>query len=451
MAKEKEISDKIILELGGKENINALTNCMTRLRVAVKDSSQVNLENLKQIDGVMKVLVEGNTFQIVLGPGLAAKVAGEAAKITGVRIGEAQEIKKAIAEKNKTPFKLLLRKLSNIFIPLIPALIGGGLIMGITNVIAKFGWITDQNSLAILGILGSTIYTYMGIIVGINTAKEFGGSVAIGGLLAGIIYNPALVNITIGGSPLVIGRGGIISVLIAVVFASWLEKNIRKWMPNTIELLATPLLTIVIAGLATLYFLQPVGGFIADAIGAGVKVAIGSKAGIVIGFILAGTFLPLVMTGLHQGLTPIHAQLIQTTGVTVLLPILAMAGAGQVGAALAVYVKTKSKKLRKLIEGSILVGFLGIGEPLIYGVTLPLGRPFIGACIGGAFGGAFEALFYVGAKAIGLSGIPLGALIEPNKIAVYFLGLGIAYLAGFVATYLLGFESPIDQESQSVR
>jgi PTS system sucrose-specific IIC component len=126
-----------------------------------------------------------------------------------------------------------------------------------------------------------------------------------------------------------------------------------------------------------------------------------------------------------------------------------MAGAGQVGAALAVYVKTKSKQLKKIIEGSILVGILGIGEPLIYGVTLPLGRPFIGACIGGAFGGAFEALKVVGARGLGISGVPLAALIEPNKIIYYVLGLLISYTAGFIATYLLGFEDPADEEIEN--
>ncbi|MGI1690506.1 PTS transporter subunit EIIC [Thermoanaerobacter uzonensis] len=450
MSREKEIAQGIIKELGGKENVISITNCMTRLRVLVKDYDKVNREALGKIDGVIKVNEEGGELQVIVGPGLANKVESEASKILGgTKVGKAEEVKAAISAKNQTPFKLLLRRIASIFIPLIPGLIGGGLILGITNVATKFNWIADKNLLAMLSLLGSTIFTYMGIMVGMNTAKEFGGSPTIGGILAGIIYNPALANITIGGKALVVGRGGIISVLIAAAFASWLEKNIRKRMPNSIELLATPLLTILIAGFATLYVLQPLGGYIADGIGKAVTVAIAGKAGVFTGFILAGTFLPLVMTGLHQGLTPIHVQLIESTGVTILLPILAMAGAGQVGAALAVYVKTKSKQLKKIIEGSILVGILGIGEPLIYGVTLPLGRPFIGACIGGAFGGAFEALKVVGARGLGISGVPLAALIEPNKIIYYVLGLLISYTAGFIATYLLGFEDPADEEIEN--
>ena len=450
MSREKEIAQGIIKELGGKENVISITNCMTRLRILVKAYDKVNREALGKIDGVIKVNEEGGELQVIVGPGLANKVESEASKILGgTKVGKAEEVKAAISAKNQTPFKLLLRRIASIFIPLIPGLIGGGLILGITNVATKFNWIADKNLLAMLSLLGSTIFTYMGIMVGMNTAKEFGGSPTIGGILAGIIYNPALANITIGGKALVVGRGGIISVLIAAAFASWLEKNIRKRMPNSIELLATPLLTILIAGFATLYVLQPLGGYIADGIGKAVTVAIAGKAGVFTGFILAGTFLPLVMTGLHQGLTPIHVQLIESTGVTILLPILAMAGAGQVGAALAVYVKTKSKQLKKIIEGSILVGILGIREPLIYGVTLPLGRPFIGACIGGAFGGAFEALKVVGARGLGISGVPLAVLIEPNKIIYYVLGLLISYTAGFIATYLLGFEDPVDEEIEN--
>ncbi|MDP9751013.1 glucose-like phosphotransferase system IIB component [Thermoanaerobacter pentosaceus] len=229
MSREKEIAQGIIKELGGKENVISITNCMTRLRVLVKDYDKVNREALGKIDGVIKVNEEGGELQVIVGPGLANKVESEASKILGgTKVGKAEEVKAAISAKNQTPFKLLLRKIASIFIPLIPGLIGGGLILGITNVATKFNWIADKNLLAMLSLLGSTIFTYMGIMVGMNTAKEFGGSPTIGGILAGIIYNPALANITIGGKALVVGRGGIISVLIAAAFASWLEKTLGK-------------------------------------------------------------------------------------------------------------------------------------------------------------------------------------------------------------------------------
>ena len=149
------------------------------------------------------------------------------------------------------------------------------------------------------------------------------------------------------------------------------------------------------------------------------------------------------MTGLHQGLTPIHAELLNQYGVTILLPILAMAGAGQVGASIAVYLKTKNKKLKQTIASALPVGFMGIGEPLIYGVTLPLGKPFIAACIGGAFGGAVQAFFIVGATSIGLSGLPLAA--STDKIIYYLLGLITAYTVGFIAAWFIGFSDPAEE------
>ena len=180
-----------------------------------------------------------------------------------------------------------------------------------------------------------------------------------------------------------------------------------------------------------------------EAIGYAATESIGT-GGAVTGFILGGTFLPMVMVGIHQGLTPIHAELLSRYGVTILLPILAMAGGGQVGAAIAVYAKTRNKALRKTIASALPVGLMGVGEPLIYGVTLPLGKPFIGACIGGAFGGAVQAAYMVGAATIGISGLPLAA--STDNIPMYLLGLVTAYAAGFIATWLLGFDDPKEGE-----
>ena len=161
------------------------------------------------------------------------------------------------------------------------------------------------------------------------------------------------------------------------------------------------------------------------------------------GFILGGIWLPMVMLGLHQVFTPIHAELFVRYGVNILLPILAMAGCGQVGAAAAVYLKTKNALLKKTIASALPVGIMGIGEPLIYGVTLPLGRPFIGACIGGAFGGAIQAAAAVGVSAMGISGLPLAAV--SNNIPIYLSGLLTAYIVGFIATWIIGFDDPEEE------
>ena len=150
------------------------------------------------------------------------------------------------------------------------------------------------------------------------------------------------------------------------------------------------------------------------------------------------------MTGMHQALTPIHADLIANVGFTVLLPILATAGMAQVGATIAVLRKTKNERLKKVAKNGLVPGFLGIGEPLIYGVTLPLGKPFLGACLGAAVGGAVMAMFKVGAVAIGVSGLPLALLIANGKMGVFLLGVLVSYACGYFFTSILGFEDPVD-------
>ena len=439
----KVMAESILQKIGGKENLASLTYCMTRLRMVLKDENLADKEGLKKIDGIMGVAEQADQLQVILGPGRVTKVANAVGEITGLKIGEVDEAtvrRQEIKAKNNTPFKNLLRKISSVFIPLIPAFIGCGLVSGILNIIVKFNPSFGASAAGnILVIIGNSIFWGLNLFVGVNAAKEFGGSPMLGGAMAAILTHPNLALIKIGGKALVPGRGGVIAVLIVVAFSSWLERKIRKIVPEVLDLFVTPLLVVLIAGFVALLALQPLGGIISDSIGTAVKAAI-NGGGPVTGFILGGTFLPLVMTGLHQGLTPIHADLIKTTGQTLLLPILAMAGAGQVGASIAVLVKSKSQRLKKTIASALPVGILGVGEPLIYGVTLPLGKPFIGACIGGAFGGAVIASLAVGAKSMGLSGLPLALIV--TKPLAYLIGVVVAYVAGFIATYLLGFEDP---------
>lgn len=447
--KISNLGNEILKYIGGEENIISFENCMTRLRVRLKDSSLLKKEELENADGVMGVLQSGQEVQIIVGPGTASKVSDYVKEATSIIVtdnpefGQADEMKKRVKEQYKAPGSGFLNKIAQIFIPLIPAFIGSGLIMGINNILSVKE-IASPNVIGLLGAFSGAVFGYLAIMVGMNAAKAFGASTAIGGLMGGITISPVLEGVELFGRQLVPGRGGIISVILVVWFASIVEKNLRKVLPSVVELILTPLLTILISGFAAVLVLQPIGGAISDGIGVGVSGAI-EKGGAFTGAILGGTFLPLVMTGLHQGLTPIHADLIDTTGVTTLLPILAMAGAGQVGASFAVLARTKNKRLKKTISSALPVGILGIGEPLIYGVTLPLGKPFIGACVGGAVGGAIVAPAKVGAMSMGISGLPLAMLIKPGGVGIFILGILGAYVGGFIATLLLGFDDPVEE------
>lgn len=442
----KEIAINVLGLVGGKDNVSVVAHCMTRLRITLKDDSKAKIEEIKKVEGVMGCVNQEGQLQIILGPGKVNKVCAEFEKLTDLKAGEVSEIgdgkalKDSINKKNQTPFKSFLKKLSNIFIPLIPGFIGCGLMLALNNALNKFapGW--DGSQMAILlGAMANGVFGILNVIVGYNASKEFGGSPIIGAILASIVTSSALADIVLFGNNIVPGRGGVLSILAISAFASWLERQVRKIVPDVLDLFINPIVVIILSTAVALLVIQPVGGFIADGVATMAVVGI-EKGGPIVGFILAGLFLPLVMTGVHHGLTPIHAQLIAETGVTVLLPILAMAGAGQVGASFAVYMKTKNQRLKKTVMSSLIPGILGVGEPLIYGVTLPLVKPFIGACIGGGIGGAIMALFKVGAMGMGVSGVLLAPLT--NNVAMYLLAVVGAYVGGFIATVLIGFDDP---------
>jgi PTS system sucrose-specific IIC component len=456
MGKEQQMASSIIEKLGGASNIQTLMHCMTRIRVNLHDPTLVDLAGLKDVDGVLGV-VEDDTLQIIVGPGIVNRVTLAMSEETGMNIHSVDETdpmdleqmarmnKDAINKKNATPFKQFLRKIASIFIPLIPAIVASGLIAGITNVAIRLDANPESSFIQMLGLIGWGVFSYLAVFVGINTAKEFGGTPALGGAAGILLINPGLANIKLFGEALVVGRGGLIGVMLAAILIAFLEKRIRKFVPAAIDIIVTPTLALLITGFATLYVLQPVGGFLSDLITKGLLNLI-DIGGVFSGLILAGTFLPLVVTGLHQGLTPVHMELINTIGDDPLLPILAMGGAGQVGAAFAIYFKTKNQRLRKVIKGGLPVGMLGIGEPLIFGVTLPLGRPFLTACLGAAIGGAFQALFKVATIAIGVSGIPLVFLVNTNQMLLYLLGLLIAYIFGFIFTWTFGFKESMAKD-----
>lgn len=474
----KSLAMKIFDITGPEENILHAANCMTRLRLQLAQAAPETAAQLKALEGVIGVNQTDTELQVILGPGAAEQTAVafqqllQAARAQAqaqgkekaqpapsgqnsqnqendirqkYSIGDGKKLHADIKAKNATPFKLLLKKISGIFIPLIPGFIACGLITGLLNLLLKSEpALADMAWIKMLAIMGNAIFYGMNLFVGFNAAKEFGGSPILGGILAAVITHPALKDIMLGSEQLQPGRGGIIAVLLVTAFGAWLELRLRKIIPTMLDLLLTPLLTILIAGFAALFILQPIGGMIATAIGDGVTIAI-HEGGAMTGFILGGLWLPIVMLGIHQAMTPIHVQLIQEYGVTLLLPILAMAGCGQIGACLAVYFKTKNKFLKKTILSALPVGIMGIGEPLIYGVTLPLGRPFITACIGGAFGGAVQAAFSIGSSAIGISGLPLTTVT--SQPLIYLLGILTSYIAGFALTWLAGFDEPEEPQA----
>lgn len=471
MTKEQQLAERIIAAVGGMDNIDSVMNCMTRVRIKVLDENKVDDQELRHIDGVMGV-IHDERIQVVVGPCTVNKVANHMAELSGVKLGdpiphhhndsEKTDYKSYAADKakaNKEAHKAkqkngklnkVLKSIANIFIPLIPAFIGAGLIGGIAAVLSNLmvagyisgAWITQL--ITVFNVIKDGMLAYLAIFTGINAAKEFGATPGLGGviggttLLTGIAGKNILMNV-FTGEPLQPGQGGIIGVIFAVWILSIVEKRLHKIVPNAIDIIVTPTIALLIVGLLTIFIFMPLAGFVSDSLVSVVNGII-SIGGVFSGFIIGASFLPLVMLGLHHIFTPIHIEMINQSGATYLLPIAAMAGAGQVGAALALWVRCKrNTTLRNTLKGALPVGFLGIGEPLIYGVTLPLGRPFLTACIGGGIGGAvIGGIGHIGAKAIGPSGVSLLPLISDNMYLGYIAGLLAAYAGGFVCTYLFG-------------
>lgn len=460
-----KVAAEVLKGLGGKENVVANVTCMTRLRVSVAHYGEVNIDALKKIEGVLGV-VDSDTVQIVFGPGIVNRVGEEFSRLTGLALGvdQANEDVKARAKENKAvtdkkhngPVQRFLKRIANIFIPLLPGIIAAGMINGIINVVN----FSTKNAMdaywwySVLHTIGWAMFAYLPIFVGMNAAKEFKGSPILGAIAGAFFCDnsamPLLAKLKAGAvlmpftdkvfSP---STGGLISALIAGIFFAYLEKWIRKIMPAILDTFFTPLLTVIVGGLATILVVQPVGTLLTNGIYY-VLNFLYADLGVVGGYLLSAGFLPLVAVGLHRALTPIHTLLNDpagpTKGINYLLPILMMAGGGQVGAGFALLFKSKNKKLKRLTRDSLPVGILGVGEPLMYAVTLPLGRPFVTACLGAGLGGILASLFHLGAVSQGVSGLFGLLIVVPGTQLLYLLSIVTAYIGGFILTYFFGVD-----------
>ena len=467
-----ELAKKIIELIGDNSNVIKVANCMTRLRVTLKDETLVKVNDLKNIDGVLGLVENGTYLQIVLGPGKAKKVADICIEELGLpkdglTTGEWKENKAAVKGFQKeNKFKKVINVIANIFIPLIPAIIAAGIFNGLGSLISTLqgqGVLSTEGfwkvTQLMFSLIGGGFLGYFAIYTGINSAKQFGATEGLGGMIGAISISSNIVAIsqTFGlydeavplNSILTTGKGGIIGVIMGVYILAKIEKAIRKRMPDVLDLILTPLLTLLITGLLFVFVIMPVAGFISDGLVAALSVIINSSnpiVSVISGYVLAALFLPMVLLGLHHGLIPIYAVQLEAMGGVSLFPVLAMAGAGQVGAAIAIYLiarRVQNERLKKVIVGALPAGFLGVGEPLIYGVTLPMFKPFITAGLGAGFGGAYVMLTHVLANAWGPSGLVAIPIMQPQSMLNYFIGLCISYIAGFIITYFVIKESDV--------
>ena len=465
---EQEVCRLLLDALGGKQNIRSNDACMTRLRVGVRDLSRVDLDAIRGIEGVLGV-VEADTLQIVFGPGKVNRVLDAFVGLTGIPRGAdagasvdidvaaaAQQSKAEQSARHSGPLQALLKRVANVFVPLLPGIIAAGLVNGLTNVInvSTGGSLSGLWWYECIRSIGWALFAYLPIFAGYNAAREFGGSPVLGGVAGALcVANPAMpllatfgdaqVTIPMTGAAYNPSSGGLLAALFAGALIAWLEQRVRSVMPQMIDTFATPLVTLVAGVLALVAVVQPVSAVLMQGICATMSLAY-EGMGIVGGSLLAAGFLPLVSVGLHQALTPIHVMLNDpagpTAGVNYLLPVLMMAGGGQVGAGCALYLRTANAKLRGYLRDSVPVGILGVGEPLMYAVTLPLGRPFVTACLGSGLGGALATLMRIGTVSQGVSGLFGLLIVVPGQQLQYVLAMLAAYMGGFALTWLFGVD-----------
>lgn len=469
----EELVRACLEKVGGKDNVLSATNCMTRLRVRVKDETKADEAGLKAIEGVMGLVHDrANYFEIVVGPGKCRKCAdicrdmGIPASEEGTSTQNDWQANKAAvkAQQKSNPVKELLKTFGDIFIPLIPGVVAAGLCSGINTLIGQvcpgYASIPALAGLsAFLTLINQAFLSYLTAWVGYRAVEKFGGTPILGGMLGmitglgGIDTISKLIGLYDEVQPLDSilrsGRGGVLAVVLGAFILVKVEKWVRSWMPESLDIIFTPIVTLVICLIPYILIVMPVTGFISTALCWIVEKLCMSESlivRIISGYVSTALFLPMVAMGMHHGLVALYSVQLEAFGYVTLYPALAMAGAGQVGAALAIYLKAKkcgNNRLKNVITGALPAGLLGVGEPLIYGVTLPMGKPFISAGLGAGFGGAFVMAMQVAATTWGPSGLlalfvmtagPNGAIAS---VGAYAVGLVICYVMGFIVTNIM--------------
>lgn len=449
-----ETAKALLPLLGGKENIVSAAHCATRLRLVLADDTLVQKSAVEKLEGVKGCFSNAGQLQIIFGTGLVNKVYAEFIKVAGVNESSKSEAADAAARK-LNPFQRIARLLSNIFVPIIPAIVASGLLMGLLGMVKTYGWADANSALFImLDMFSSAAFIILPILIGFTAAKEFGGNPYLGATLGGILTHPALTNAWgvaggfhtmnfFGMEVAMIGyQGTVFPVLLAVWFMSMLEKRLRKVIPDALDLILTPFLTVIITGFVALLFIGPAGRVLGDGISLVLSTLI-THAGWLAGLLFGGLYSVIVITGIHHSFHAIEAGLLgnPNIGVNFLLPIWSMANVAQGGACLAVYFKTRDAKIKAIAIPSAFSAMLGITEAAIFGINLRFIKPFLAALAGGALGGAWVVANHVNMTAVGLTGIPGIAIVQGNSIVNYLIGLVIAFGASFVISLLLKYKT----------
>ena len=454
-----KVAKEVISHVGGPKNIKKAFHCATRLRLMLKDPSLVDEKALESVDGVKGTFLVQEQFQIIFGSGTVNLVTDEVLKELGM--DSQDQADEEIVEKKGNPISRAVKTLSDIFVPIVPAIVAGGLLMGINNVLTAQGLFFANKSLieaypmwkdfaTIINLFSNAAFTFLPILVGFSATKKFGGNPYLGAVMGMIMVHPDLLNCYNYGKVatpfwnlfgLKVAAVGYQGTVLPILFVSWLiaklETKLHKITPSWLDNLTTPLLSVLITGFITFLAVGPVlreaGNILADGL-QWIYFTLGPVGGAIFGFLYA----PIVITGMHQSFIAIETQLLASAAHrTFIFPTAAMSNVAQGAAVLAVFFLSKDPKQKSLCSASGISALLGITEPAMFGVNLKLKYPFIGAICGSGVGSAWIAGTKTLASAVGTAGIPGFISIPPESWLNYGIGMVLSMSVAFIVTCIL--------------
>lgn len=449
MSKERNVATEILKNIGGIKNIKSMEHCATRLRLILKDKSLINGKEIEDIDGVKGQFFAASQYQIILGTGFVNKVFA-AMNEEGINLGDnSTGSVKEDAYSEMTLIQKVSRTLGDIFVPIIPVLVATGLFMGVRGLLTNLGMEMDPTVEALSRVLTDTAFVFLPALVCWSTIKKFGGSPIIGLILGLMLVSPELPNAwgVAGGIdplylslfgmniPIVGYQGSVLPALVLGIIASKLEKSIRKVVPDVLDLIVTPFLTLLISISLGLLLVGPIMHTSETVILTLFQNFLHLPFGIG-GALIGGTHQGIVVFGVHHIFNALETQLISSTGLNPFNAIISGAIVAQGAATIAVALKTKDKKKRSLYFSSAIPAFLGITEPAIFGVNLRFVVPFAFGLVGGAVSGMFASIISLAGTGMGVTVIPGILLYLNTNIVGYFITLAIGFAVSFLLTYM---------------
>ncbi|MCI6732639.1 MAG: glucose PTS transporter subunit IIA [Lachnospiraceae bacterium] len=448
--------------LGGKSNLVSAAHCATRLRLVTVDNSRIDMKKLENIDGVKGVFSNNGQLQLIIGTGTVNKVYDEFLKVSGMTAATKEDVKAAAAAKQPL-FKRMIKSLGDVFVPILPAIVASGLMMGLVEALGKaIPSFAGSDWYGILDMMANTAFVFLPILIAVSAARVFGGNIFLGAVIGMIMIHPNLINAWAVGSMnsseipvwnllgFTIRQVGYQGHVIPVIISVWLMCRIEKWLhkhvPEMIDLFVTPLTTVLVTAFITLGLIGPIFStaetYVLEFAAWIITVGYG------VGAMIMGALYPLtVVCGIHHMYNVIEAGMLSAAdGLNIWMPIASAANFAQGAACLAVGLKAKNIKTKSIAIPSSMSAALGITEPAIFGVNLRFIKPLICGMIGGAAGALLGSLFHIGATSYGVTGIP-GFLITLDYTLQYAVVLAVSFAVSFVLTWIVWKEEDGENES----